>query len=107
VRLIKISELMFFEPDENEDYSRFNYSCEKISDIDKVVEISQETVWKTKGFEKASEFLNETGQMIVIYKDGEKYAGTFRGWETIYLAYSSYKVRQPEAKEIKKQCNLS
>jgi hypothetical protein len=87
------------------DFKLGPYECKRIDDLEEIVSISQDTEWVTKKPEKAQQFIDEGGAMILIFNRGEKYAGTFEKWTTFYDVNGGI-LNQDEAELIKKDCNL-
>jgi hypothetical protein len=87
----------------NPPYHLHKYICKTVSDIEGIIDVSQDTAWVTKNEDKASEFFNDAGNLQLIHRDGEKYAGSFEGWETFYNV-DGYVLSKEEVVEIRKQC---
>jgi hypothetical protein len=87
------------------DFKLGPYECKRVDDLEEVVAISQDTEWVTKKPEKAQQFMNEGGAMILIFNRGEKHAGTFERWTTFYHVNGGI-LNEGEVKRIKEDCKI-
>jgi len=101
MKIIKLSDLYFGQ----HPHHLHRYICKIISDVEGIVDVSQDTAWVTKNEDKASEFFNNAGSLQLIYRDEEKYAGSFERWETFYHV-DGHLLNKEEIIEIKDQCKL-